>query len=185
MKEKISVTVILGTAREGRVSEKIAKAVLEKVCQDEMVSLTLVDVKEYLLGKTVKPEVESKIAAPWREIAEKSDGFVLVVPEYNHGYPGEFKMLIDSVKNTSFDRKPALLVTVSNGPWGGARMGENLKPILQDIGLIVLPAVVHTSFADKKFKEDGVLNPEYAKQLNTLLDKLVQYTRELKSLRGV
>ncbi|MEK7567704.1 MAG: NAD(P)H-dependent oxidoreductase [Patescibacteria group bacterium] len=178
MKESINITIVLGSAREERISEKVAKFVLEKTSLLDEVTVSLVDVKDFLFGRTIPPWQKDERTDIWKEIALKSDGFIFVVPEYNHGYPGEFKILLDSAHD-EYIKKPALLVTVSDGPWGGARMAENLKPILNNFGIISLPSVLHTSFADKKFSDGKNPDDKYQEQLQKSLNQLVEYARSI------
>ena len=184
MSNKLNLTLVLGSAREGRVSEKVFSFVNEKAKTLEDVNLKTVDVADFLFGRTIPPWEDNEKTSTWKKIVSDSDAFVFVIPEYNHGYPGEFKILLDSAYE-EYSKKPVLLVTVSDGPWGGARMAEHLKPILQNLGLIVLPKVLHTSFADKKFENGSWPEEEYQKQLNGLLKELVEYSRGLKLLREV
>ncbi len=184
MKNNCRLTIVLGSARKGRVSEQVFSFVKERAGATLNTDIKTADVSDFLLTRTTPPEEESDLAVEWRKTVSESDAFVFVIPEYNHGYPGEFKILLDSAYE-EYSKKPVLLVTVSDGPWGGARMAENIKPILQNLGLIVLPKVLHTSFADKKFENNGSPDDEYQKQMDSLLEELVEYGRGLKSLRGV
>ncbi len=184
MKENLNIILVLGSARDGRVSEKVAKFVFEKSSIIDGLKVSMVDVKDHLFGKTIPPSEKSEITGVWKKIAKESDGFIFVVPEYNHGYPGEFKILLDSAHD-EYIRKPALLVTVSDGPWGGARMAENLKPILNNFGIISLPAVLHTSFADEKFAEGKAPDEKYQEQLEKLLNQLVEYIRGVSVIKKV
>ncbi len=126
------IPVILGTAREGRESEKVARYVL-KLVDAAGHSTELIDARDYRLPATDNSE-ESETAK--RFIAEivKADALLIVSPEYNHGYPGELKMLLDMAFG-QYKGKPVLVAGVSSGHFGGARMIENLHPVLLALGL--------------------------------------------------
>lgn len=59
----------------------------------------------------------------------RADGLVIVSPEYNHGYPGEMKLMLDQLYK-EYNRKPVGICGVSSGALGGARMVEQLRLIL-------------------------------------------------------
>ena len=177
------ITLVLGTGRIGRVSEKVTSFVSKKVNEIQDVVLTFVDVAQYSYGRTIPPEEENEITKIWKKIAFESEAFIFVVPEYNHGFPGELKILLDSAFE-EYSRKPLLLITLSDGPWGGARMSEHLKPILQNLGLIVMSRVLHTANADKMF-ENGGPSQDYSMQLENLLRELVEYGNDLNTIRKV
>ena len=51
------------------------------------------------------------------------DGLVVVTPEYNHGYPGVLKSVLDLLLK-EYIHKAVAFVGVSAGPWGGTRVIE-------------------------------------------------------------
>ena len=90
----IFVPVILGTPRQGRFSEYVARFVLGEVAQLEGVETELIDIREIHLpasdaGEAIK---DSRFS----ETAMRADGLIIVAPEYNHGYPGLLKHVLDS-----------------------------------------------------------------------------------------
>ena len=99
------IPIILGTARAGRQSEKVAKAVYALLQNREDMEVKLIDVKDYIHGQTIPPWEKNDITKPWREIVARADGFFIVTPEYNHGYPGELKMLLDQELEAYFGKK--------------------------------------------------------------------------------
>lgn len=124
--------VVLATGRVDRESERVAKAV-KTLVEAAGHKAPLVDVRDYPSPVTVPSWVESEIFTPWRELAEQADGYVLVVPEYNHSFPGELKILLDSA-HKEYKHKPFGIVGVSGGATGGARVIEHLKPLVSGLG---------------------------------------------------
>ena len=51
----------------------------------------------------------------------RADGLILVVPEYNHSFPGLLKHVLDT-NLKEYIHKAAGICGVSAGPFGGARM---------------------------------------------------------------
>src|SRR6185503_16521833 len=88
------IPVILGTVRKGRASENVAKFVFEQVKKREGVESELIDIRELNFpgddaGEQIK---NTKFSAA----CERADGLVIVTPEYNRGYPGMLKHVLDS-----------------------------------------------------------------------------------------
>lgn len=110
----VHIPVILGTARKGRNSEKIANFVLEEVKKAPGVSTELIDVRDYRIDATDKTK-EQPVAKKYCEKIAKADGLIVVTPEYNHGYPGELKMMLDMAYD-EYARKPFGVISLGGGP---------------------------------------------------------------------
>ena len=119
---QLSIPVILGTPRQGRLSEYVARVMLEQLRMRQDVATTLVDVRTLSLssmdaGEAIKdPE--------FSETMLRADGLVIVAPEYNHGYPGLLKHALDS-NLKEYIHKPVGLCGVSAGGFGGTRVVES------------------------------------------------------------
>ena len=83
------IPVILGTVRQGRMSEHVARFVHAELSKREGVETELVDIRE--LNIAADDEGGGARDERFTETAARADAFVLVVPEYNHGYPGLLK----------------------------------------------------------------------------------------------
>lgn len=128
------IPIILGTGREGRQSEKVAKYVYEVLKEKEDIEVELIDCLDYIHGRTIPDWQNDDATKPWRDLTARADAFIIVSPEYNHGYPGELKMLLDQdLKN--YENKPVGLCAVSSGGFGGTRLVENLVPVLWYFGM--------------------------------------------------
>lgn len=130
------LALVLGTAREGREAERVAHAIQAVLSALPDLTVELVDVRDHVkTAQTVPAWAPLPERAAWKEIAASADAFMLVVPEYNHGYPGELKLLLDSLTEEYRD-KPVGLIGVSNGPFGGARVVDHIKPVLIELRLV-------------------------------------------------
>ncbi len=176
------IPVILGTARQGRRSEHVAKFLLSEMKKRPEIETELIDVRALKLtfqdaGEQMKdPEFSAKM--------QRADGLAIVVPEYNHGYPGVLKQALDTSVEEHI-HKAVGLCGVSAGPFGGARVIENLLPVLRELGLAVTFTDVNFSRVEDAFDEMGNLKEEkyvgrVAKFLNELvwMAKLLRYGRE-------
>lgn len=170
------IPIILGTAREERESEKVAQFVYEELQKVDGVETELIDVKDFQSGHTVPSWEESKLFAPWREKAAKADAFLIVTPEYNRGYPGEFKIFWDSAYQ-EYAKKPVGIVSVSAGGFGGVRVAQNLLPVLQACSAVAINATLSVS------KVEDFNGADQVKRLGGVFEELTWYARVLKEPR--
>lgn len=182
--QKLMITVVLGTARNERSSSKVSDAVMRFISAKGTVDATHVDVQEYPFTKTEPGWEESTIAAPWREIVQKTDGFVFVVPEYNRSFPGELKLLLDSESPKNYNKRAVAVVAVSSGVYGGARVVTSIQPVLSELGLVYTnkPLLVQNvnELFDDSSKDGAKRNENFEHALESSIDELLWYAGLLK-----
>ena len=110
----------------------------------------------------------------------KADGLVVVTPEYNHGYPGTLKSVLDLLLK-EYIHKAVAFVGVSSHNWGGTRVIEACVPMVRELGLAVTFTDLHFPYAAKKFDENGALLDEaYNGRVSGFLDELVWMSTVLR-----
>ncbi len=172
------VPVILGTARKDRESEKAAHFILEEV-KSFGFKTELVDIKDHNWGRTIPPWEESDETSRWRDIAKRANGFIIVTPEYNHGYPGELKMLLDGAYK-EYAKKPISVCGVSGGGLGGARVVDHLKQVLIEFQMVPTRNAVYFSKISELFDEKGEAKEDFLKEnTKTMLEELKWYVESL------
>lgn len=115
----------------------------------------------------------------YTKITAEADGFVIVVPEYNHSFPGSLKRMLDS-EYGNYRRKPVVLAGVSSGAFGGVRAIHSLVPVLRELGLVVLHADLHFPRVQDLFDEKGKLNDDnYKQRIKKSLDELLWFSKAL------
>lgn len=176
------IPVILGTGREGRKSEQVARAVYAAFEGVPGVHTEFVDVKDFPFTRTVPSWEEDETAKRWRDIVTRADGLLIVSPEYNYSAPGELKLLLDSAYS-EYERKPVAIVGVSNGPYGGARMMAALRIVLVQLGLSVVRSTFLLTFVDKFIENKNTFTEDQAKNLDRVFADLLWYARTLKAGR--
>jgi len=180
----LNVLVILGSARRGRLSDRVASFVMQRLARLDGVSAELADlatidlpVMEERLGRVDPPPpglVELGAAI------ERADAVVIVSPEYNHGYPGVLKNALDYFL-PQFKRTPVALVTVSGGGHGGVIAWSQLVPVLVYMGAFVLPQTVAVSKVQDAFAADGTaVDGAYEKRVDGMLAELVWLAGRLR-----
>ena len=117
------------------MSEHAAELMRAEIEKRPDVVTELIDV-----GKLSIPVDDAGEAAKDPEFSEKmnrADALVIVAPEYNHGYPGLLKHVLDT-NLKEYVHKAAGIVGVSAGVFGGARVIQNLIPVLRELGLVTI-----------------------------------------------
>jgi NAD(P)H-dependent FMN reductase len=174
----LSVPVILGTTRKGRMSAYAARFVTEELKKQDGVVTELIDIGELSLpvddaGEGVKtPEFADKMTF--------ADALVLVVPEYNHGMPGLLKHVLDSCLK-EYIHKAVGIVAVSAGPFGGTRVIETSLPILRELGLVTIFWDVNFGNVSKVFNESGMLQDQaFVRRTDKFLKELIWMAKTLR-----
>src|SRR5258706_14830018 len=110
----------------------------------------LFDVSDFALPKDDYGQALKHLFPDWRDTITKADGLVIVTPEYNHGYPGSLKAVLDLLLK-EYIHKAVAFVVVSAGPWGGVGVIEAMVPMVRELVLAVticdldLPIVLRAS----------------------------------------
>ena len=110
------IKIIIGSTRDERVGDKVAQWVFE---QSQLykgnLEFEIIDLKEVNLPLFNEPkspyerEYKYQHTKDWSTVISKSDGFIFVTPEYNHGYPASLKNAIDYLYH-EWTGKPAAFV---------------------------------------------------------------------------
>jgi NAD(P)H-dependent FMN reductase len=188
---KLNIPVILGSVREGRKSIFVARLLVQKL-QEVGVESQLVDFKELPLPFVDAPVEPSRLypnypypnVQAWSGIAEAADGFVIVAPEYNHGYSAVLKNALDWLYK-EFEHKPVGLVGVSSGQVGGARMIEQLRPIMENFSMFAIRETVMFAKVREVFDEQGkLLDEKYYKPIDGLIKSLQFSVEAMKAARN-
>lgn len=163
------------------MSEKVAQFVASELLKvDSEIEAPVIDVRDHVFGATIPAWIDDPRTKPWKEIAARADAFVWVVPEYNHGLPGEFKMMLDSAYD-EYNRKPVVFCTVSSGRMGGVRTYSMLLDVAFELCLVPVNAPVAFSKVEELFDEHGKIADEsYEKKMKEMNNELVWFARTMK-----
>jgi NAD(P)H-dependent FMN reductase len=172
------IPVILGTARMGRMSLHPAQLVAREIGKQTGIETELIDIAQLPLptndaGEAIKHH-------DFSEKMERSDALVIVSPEYNHGYSGLLKHVLDSCLK-EYIHKAVGIVGVSAGPFGGTRVIENLLPVMRELGLVTIFWDVNFSTVQKVFAADGtLLDQAYIGRIDKFLNELIWMAKTLR-----
>ena len=180
MNDRLFIPLLLGTPRKNRQSEHVARWVYSQMEQRDDIETAYFDVCDFRLphdnyGQEIKDQFPE-----WRDAVVKADGLVIVTPEYNHGYPGSLKGVLDLLLR-EYVHKAVAFVGVSAGPWGGTRVIEAMVPMVRELGLAVTFTDLNFPRVASKFDEKGrLLDDAYSKRAAGFLDELVWMAWALK-----
>ncbi|MBV9927270.1 MAG: NAD(P)H-dependent oxidoreductase [Acidobacteria bacterium] len=178
MERPLYIPVILGTARKGRASENVAKFMLDETGKREGVETELIDIRR--LDLAMDDEGEAIKDAHFSEQMSRADAVVVVVPEYNHGYPGLLKHALDT-NLKEYIHKAVGLCGVSAGGFGGTRAVQSLLPVMRELGLVTIFWDMNFSAAHKLFDESGaLLERAYVKRADQFLKELIWMAKVLR-----
>jgi NAD(P)H-dependent FMN reductase len=166
----MKVAVILGSTREGRLGDRVAKWVMSVANEHhEDSNATLLDLLDYNLPFMREPG--SPRYTPDRQVGDNvkrwlndiaaADAYIFVTPEYNRSFPGELKNAIDTIAHEA-DKKPAAIVSYSATPTGGLAAQEALRQVINFIEMIPTPSVVAVPHAGDAFDEAGTPSEAFA-----------------------
>jgi NAD(P)H-dependent FMN reductase len=175
----VFLPVIIGTPRQGRLTEPAANFVFGEVSKRSDIETELIDIRKIPIrmddaGEALKDSEFSATVA-------RADGLILVVPEYNHSFPGLLKHVLDT-NLKEYIHKAVGVCGVSASPFGGVRMIQSLLPVLRELGLVTIFSDVYFGTAGKLFDPatGKITNPAYVGRVEKFLNELVWMARALR-----
>jgi NAD(P)H-dependent FMN reductase len=172
------IPVILGTTRKGRMSAHAARLMADEVAKRPGVETELIDIARLPMslddaGEGIKdPQFSAKM--------NRADALVIVSPEYNHGYSGLLKHVLDSCLK-EYIHKAVGIVGVSAGPFGGTRVIQNMLAVMRELGLVTIFWDVNFSSVQKVFNDSGkLLDDSYPRRIDKFLKELIWMARTLR-----
>jgi NAD(P)H-dependent FMN reductase len=182
MTKPINLALVYGSAREGRFCDVVANWARGRIARREAFALDLIDPAD---GALTAARSDAAALAALKGRIGRADAFLIITPEYNHGYPGALKLLIDSVYN-EWRAKPVAFVSYG-GASGGLRAVEQLRLVFAELHAVGLRDGVSFANAWTQFDAAGALKtPEPAEAAMALmLDRLAWWSIALSEARSV
>jgi NAD(P)H-dependent FMN reductase len=174
----LSIPVILGTSRKGRMSAHAARWVATQIRKRPGIETDMIDIAE--LALPIDDAGEGIRDAGTSEKLARADALVIVSPEYNHSFPGLLKHMLDGYLK-EYIHKAAGIVGVSAGAFGGTRGIQNLLPVLRELGLVTIFWDVNIGNVSQVFDASGrLLDDALIRRTDKFLEELVWMARTLR-----
>ncbi len=174
-----NILVVIGSARKGRVADKVldyAKADLEK---RENVTVTVADLAELKLpffnNETPPVSPDYTITDPevqkWSDLVQASDSVLFITPEYNHTLSAIQKNALDSL-GADWVEKP--VSALAYGWTGGSLAVETLLRVLENLKADVRQPIAQLAFM-KELNPDGTIIDEDSvrSQITATIDAII------------
>lgn len=131
----MKLQVIIGSTRNGRVTDKAAKWVANEASEIGFDDVEILDLKDYdmpFFDEAISPQYNpdrkpEPTVKKWLDKLAEADAYVMVTPEYNRSYSAVLKNAIDYV-DYQFEKKPIALV--AHGSTGGAQAVSHLRGVI-------------------------------------------------------
>ena len=188
------ISVIVGSTRQGRFSEKPAQWIFQRLKNRGGVDARLLDLRDFPMpffdqpmppGMPGRPAYENEVVKKWTAEIARSDGFIFVTPEYNYGPSAVLKNALDWVY-PEWNRKAAAFV--SYGSAMGARGVQQLRLTAIELQLAPVRSSVYipvaTLWAHFQGGDVDAGLSELDGAAKTMIDDLLWWTAALKAARA-
>jgi len=184
-----TLTIVIASTRPGRAGLPIAEWFSGRARAHGGFDVVLADLAELrlpLLDEPSHPRLRQythQHTKDWSAMVERSDAFVFVTAEYNHGYPAALKNAIDYL-HSEWQYKPLGFVSYG-GVAAGTRAVQQLKQVVTALKLTPLVEAVNIPFHTQFIDDDGrvVANEVMEQAADAMLDELVRTEAALRTLR--
>jgi NAD(P)H-dependent FMN reductase len=187
---KPTIGLVLASTREKRQGERVARWVEREASRREAIGVQWIDLAEWPLANYRHP-MPAKMAEKaytderergWVDLVGRMDGFIIVTPEYNHGYPAALKNALDHVY-AGWNRKPVAFVSYG-GSSGGVRAVQQLRQVAIELQMAPIRDEVNLPFIGRALDAEGTpVDPFQHKRLDTMLTELTWWALTLKAGR--
>jgi NAD(P)H-dependent FMN reductase len=186
---KPTILIIIGSTRPNRVGPNIAEWVHTRAAQRADARFEVVDLAEWNLPLLNEP-VQAKMrmyqhshTKNWSAKIARADGYIIVTPEYNHGYPAALKNALDYLYH-EWVRKPVAFVGYG---WGGGQLAvQQLRQVVAELKMDALPEQAELFFKPNMFDEQFRLREpaqslaSYTDETDALIEALSAQVIKLK-----
>ncbi len=152
------IAIISSSVRAERKSHNVALYFQLYLQENQLATTEIVDLKAYnfpIFNGTLKTLINpAENVLEYAAKINSADGIIIVMPEYNGGYPASLKNAIDLLYE-EWEHKPIAIVTVSSGPFGGSQALVALQFTLWKMKAWTIPAMFSVPTVDKAYDKQG------------------------------
>ena len=185
----LNIKIIIASTRPGRKGPSVASWIhaqlLEKTAfETELLDLAIINLP--FLDEPEHPRLQKYAhdhTKNWSKLINEADGFIIVTPEYNFGYPAPLKNALDFLYN-EWTYKPVGFVSYG-GLSGGTRAVQQLKQVVTAQKMMPLAEAVHIPFFTKHINEEGKFIPDESliKSADGMFAELAKWMEGLAGIR--
>lgn len=185
----MNLKIITSTTRPSRKGILVANWITEfaeKTTQFDVELLDLAEIDLPLMDEPNHPRMQKyqhEHTKKWSETIASGDAFIIVLAEYNYGFPAPIKNAIDYLYN-EWKHKPVAFVSYG-GVSGGLRSTQMLKQVVTTINMMpITEQVTIPSFTDL-IDDQGIFqaNEIVTASAETMLKELKRWAATMKVLR--
>lgn len=181
MKDSLNTLVMIGSAREERMADRVLKWLLPQLATYPEFSIRLADARDFDGGRTERRAATRLLEAD----AAAADAVIVLTPEYNHSFPSTLKLMFDSL-GEPWRRKPVAFISYG-GTSGGLRAVEQLRLVVAELDMADIRETVSIQDPWTNLTEDGV--PRFPERLNAALGRqltaLTWWAYSLRAARNI
>ncbi|WP_264086286.1 NADPH-dependent FMN reductase [Streptomyces marincola] len=185
--ERLRLAVLIGSVREGRMGEKVARWVADRAAVHGKWDIDLVDLADHPLplavagaGQPLEEDLQ-RVKDGLSPRLAGAEAIVVVTPEYNHSYPASLKNVIDW-HPTEWAAKPVGLVSYG-GMAGGLRAAEHLRQIFAELHAVTIREMLSFHNAWGAF-DGGEPLPGSEAAAKKFFDQLTWWAEALRAARS-
>jgi len=189
-----TIAIVLGSTRKSALGRHLFNYLKQLTTETTHATtqFTFLDLATYHLpffDEALPPMANSQRKLPanqqhWLDDIAVADGYIFLTPEYNHAEPAVLKNALDFLAFEA-QHKPAKLISYSDNLRGGQFGAAALVPILQRLGIVVLPKPTPVGNVQATLQPDGQLianaplASRYRQGLSAALNEINYYTTVL------
>jgi NAD(P)H-dependent FMN reductase len=182
--------VILGSTRPVRVGAPVCDWFVDRAKDHGGFDIDVVDLAELALPLLDEPkhprfrDYQHDHTKAWSARVDTADAFVLITPEYNHGYSAPLKNALDYLSQ-EWAYKPVGFVSYG-GVSAGTRAMQQLKQVVAALRMTAVMDAVNIPFVANMLDDDRVLhaNDVMEQAATAMLDELRRVEEATRSLRS-
>jgi len=189
----LKVQIILGSTRPNRMSALVAPWLLSVVQQYKEFEVEVIDLIDWPMplydqaatpSSVVDGNYGNEMVRNFAHKIAQADAYIIIAPEYNHGYSAVLKNAFDSLY-AEWNNKP--VAYVAYGSVGGARAVEQLRQVAIELQMAPIRQAVHIQAPWSMREESGALKEGaldgYTQAAQRMLEQLAWWASALRSAR--
>ncbi|MEV8290191.1 NAD(P)H-dependent oxidoreductase [Streptomyces niveus] len=180
----LRVAVIIGSTREGRLGDAIARWFVERAAKRDDLAVSVVDLADFDFPARYPDRVTEPMAEFTAEV-DRAEAFVVVTPEYNRSFPASLKQAVDYAYD-EWQTKPVAFVSYGHGS-GGLYAVEGLRSVFTELHTVTLRNGVSINLfdcGDDVLDVDAATEEHRDRAASVLLDQLGWWGLALREARN-